>query len=196
VYGAPAQLPVTEDRPVAPLCPHGVHKAMAEHYLAIYGRLHGVRATALRITNPYGPGQPIERNAYGVINYLIHRAIAGQTLPIYGDGSQRRDYVFVDDAVDAMVRVGLDERSDGRVYNVGSGAGTAMIDAARLIVEAAGAGRIETTAWPPLVREIDTGDFVADITRIVADVGWRPTVTLADGLRRTIAASVAASAKS
>ncbi|MFI5178556.1 MAG: NAD-dependent epimerase/dehydratase family protein [Vicinamibacterales bacterium] len=187
VYGAARMLPVSEDQPIAPLCPHGVHKAMVEHYLAIYGRLHGLRATCLRITNPYGPGQPSDRSAYGVINYLIHRAVAGQSLPIFGDGAQVRDYVFVDDVIHAMLLAGGDARSDGRVYNIGSGVGTSMIDAARLIVRAVGEGRVELEPWPPLVHEIDTGDFVADISRAGAELGWQPTVALADGLRRTVA---------
>jgi nucleoside-diphosphate-sugar epimerase len=191
VYGAPKALPVTEDQPIAPLCPHGVHKAAVEHYLSIYNRLYGIRTTALRITNPYGPGHPSGRSAYGVINHLIQRALAGQALPIYGDGSQLRDYVFLGDVVDAMLHVGVDRTSDGRVYNIGSGTGRTMLETARLIVEIAGSGHIEHHPWPPLVREIDTGDFVADITRIASDVGWRPTFALADGLRRAIAASLA-----
>lgn len=193
VYGAARSLPVAEDHALAPLCPHGAHKAMVEQYLAIYGGLFGLRATTLRITNPYGPGQPTGRSAYGVINYLIHRALAGQSLPIYGDGAQLRDYVFINDVVDAMLLVGADARSDGRIYNIGSGVGTSMIDAARLIVRTAGAGHVELQPWPPLVHEIDTGDFVADVTRIQAELGWRPTVAFADGLRLAVAASAAQS---
>jgi nucleoside-diphosphate-sugar epimerase len=194
VYGAPAGLPVGEDHGVAPLCPHGVHKAMVEHYLAIYRRLHRIRATTLRITNPYGPGQPAGRSAYGVINYLIHRALAGQSLPIYGDGAQLRDYVFIADTVAALLVAGVDSRSDGRTYNVGSGIGTSMIDMAQLVVDIVGSGRVEFEPWPPLVHAIDTGSFVADITRIGGELDWRPSVALADGLRKTVAASVAENA--
>lgn len=190
VYGAPRALPVAEEHGLAPLCPHGVHKAVVEQYLTIYRRLHGTRATTLRITNPYGFGQPARRSAYGVINFLIHRALAGQSLPIYGDGLQLRDYVYVGDVVEALLLVGVDERSDGRVYNVGSGVGTSMIDMAHLVVDIAGSGCIEHHPWPPLVQEIDTGDFVADVTRIEREVGWRPATTLADGLRRTVSMSL------
>lgn len=191
VYGRVRALPVSEDHPLAPLCPHGAHKAMVEQYLAMYRALYSIRATTLRITNPYGPGQPTERRAYGVINFLIHRALAGQTLPIYGDGAQVRDYVFISDVIDAMLLVGADERSDGRIYNIGSGVGIRMVDAARQIIDVAGAGRIEPQPWPPLVKEIETGDFVADVTRIGAEVGWRPSISFTAGLRETIAASTA-----
>jgi UDP-glucose 4-epimerase len=196
VYGAPHTLPVSEDHALAPLCPHGVHKAMVEHYLTISRRLHGIRATALRITNPYGCGQPAERRAYGVINFLIHRALADQSLPIYGDGAQLRDYVFIADVVVALLLAGADQRSDGRVYNVGSGVGTSMIDMAQLVVKIVGSGRIEHQPWPPLVQEIDTGDFVADVTRIEHEIGWRPATSLADGLRRTVSASLGQTATS
>jgi len=188
VYGAPRRLPVSEDDVVAPLCPHGVHKAVVEHYLAIYGRLHGLRSTTLRITNPYGFGQPASRSAYGVINYFIHRALADQSLPIYGDGAQIRDYVFIGDVIAALLAAGVDDRSDGRVYNVASGTGTTMMAAASQIVEVAGAGRIESQPWPPLVKEIDTGDFVADVSRIEHELGWAPTVSFAEGLRKMVAA--------
>jgi UDP-glucose 4-epimerase len=186
VYGAPRELPVAEDHALVPLCPHGVHKAMVEQYLAIYGQLHGIRATTLRITNPYGFGQPAGRSAYGVINFLIHRALAGQTLPIYGDGLQLRDYVFVGDLVEALLLAGGDRRSDGRVYNVGSGVGTPMIDMARMVVDLVGAGRVEHQPWPPMVKEIDTGDFVADVARIERELGWRAATALAEGLRKTV----------
>jgi len=196
VYGTPQTLPVSENHALAPLCPHGVHKAMVEHYLTIYRNLHGIRSTTLRITNPYGFGQPAERRAYGVINFLIHRALAGKTLPIYGDGLQLRDYVFIGDLVSALLRSGIDPGSDGGVYNVGSGVGTSMIDMAQLVVSIVGSGRVEHQPWPPLVREIDTGDFVADITRIEREIGWRPATLLADGLRRTVAMSLGQTATS
>jgi UDP-glucose 4-epimerase len=193
-YGAARALPVVEDHPLAPLCPHGAHKMMVEQYLSIYSRLYGVRATTLRITNPYGPGQPGDRSAYGVINYLIHRALSGQSLPIYGDGTQLRDYVYVNDVVDAMLLAGARADGDGRVYNIGSGVGTALVDAAHLIVSTAGAGHVEHVPWPAMVEEIDTGDFVADVSRAATELGWKPTATLADGLQRTIAASMAKAA--
>jgi nucleoside-diphosphate-sugar epimerase len=139
------------------------------------------------VTNPFGPGQPSGRTAYGIINRLIHLALDDQPLTLYGDGAQQRDYVFVDDVVAALMTLGVDERSDGRVYNVGSGIGTRMLDVARTIVEIAGGGRIQHVPWPALAEQIETGDFVADISRIRDELGWRPTVGLRDGIQRTVA---------
>jgi len=194
VYGAPRSLPVGEDHPLLPLCPHGVHMATIERYLAIYTDLHGVRSTALRITNAYGPGQPSDRTTYGVINSFVHRAIAGRAISIYGDGSQLRDYVFVDDVADALLVAGADVRSDGRLYNVGSGIGTRMIDASRLIIDLAQSGSVESVPWPTIAEQIDTGSFVADIDRIRHELGWYRAVDLKEGLRQTIAWYLAASA--
>jgi UDP-glucose 4-epimerase len=146
-----------------------------------------LRYTIARLTNPYGPGQPRGRTAYGIINRLIHLALADEPLTIFGDGTQRRDYVHVDDVAAALIRLAESEASTGRAYNVGSGVGERMIDVARLIVGIAGGGRIEHTEWPTLAAQIETGDFVADVSRIAADTGWVPAIGLRQGLERTVA---------
>jgi nucleoside-diphosphate-sugar epimerase len=120
---------------------------------------------------------------------MIHLALNDDTITVYGDGMQRRDYIYIDDVVAALVVLGGSERSSGRVYNVGSGVGTRLIDMAETIVRIAGGGRIEHAPWPPVAEQIETGDFVADISRIDRELGWRPRVALDDGLRRTVAHS-------
>jgi UDP-glucose 4-epimerase len=169
------------------LCLHAIHKRTAEQYLRLYRRLFGLRFATARVTNPYGPGQPTGRTAYGIINRWIHLALAHQPLTIYGDGGQQRDYVHVDDVVEALIVLGVTAASDGGVYNVGSGVGTRMADAAKLIVDVVGGGTIERAEWPRLAAEIETGDFVADVSKIARELGWRPSVSLRDGLERTAA---------
>jgi len=186
-YGHPASLPVNESAPADPLSLHAVHKSAVEASLKVYGQLFGLRTVIARITNPYGPGQPRERTAYGVINRLVHLAVAGEPLPIYGKGTQLRDYIHVDDVVTALVMMGESPQADGRIYNVGSGAGTSLVDAATLIVELAGGGRLAHVDWPELAFRVETGDFVADISRIANELGWRPNISLRDGLTQTIA---------
>lgn len=186
-YGSPTHLPVREDDAGEPLCLHAVHKRTVEEYLKLYRRLFGLRFTIARITNPYGPGQPKARTAYGVINRLIHLALANEALTIYGAGDQQRDYVHVADVVDALARMALSAAADGRAYNVGSGAGTRLIDLANTIVEIAGRGRVEHVAWPPLAHQIETGDFVADVSRAGRELGWTPARTLRAGLEETVA---------
>lgn len=186
-YGRQTIQPVDEEQVPDPLCLHAIHKLTVEKYLRLYGSLFGLRYTIARVTNPYGPGQPPGRTAYGVVNRLIHLALAGDALPIYGDGTQRRDYIHVDDLVPALVALAESSLSDGRVFNVGSGEGTRMIDMARAIIDMAGAGHVEHVGWPALAEQIETGDFVADISRIRADLGWTPGIALRDGLQKTIA---------
>jgi UDP-glucose 4-epimerase len=186
-YGRQAIQPVSEEQVPDPLCLHAIHKLTVEKYLRLYGSLFGLRYTIARATNPYGPGQPRGRTAYGVVNRLIQLALAGTALPIYGDGTQRRDYIHVDDLVSALVGLAESSSSDGRAFNVGSGEGTRMIDIAHAIIDLAGGGRVEHVAWPSLAGQIETGDFVADISRMRADLGWAPAIALGDGLRNTIA---------
>ncbi len=186
-YGHPRAVPVAESQPADPLSPHAVHKTAAEGALQVYGRLFGVRATVARITNPYGPGQPRERTAYGVINRLVHLAIADEALTIYGDGRQLRDYVHVDDVTAALMAMGESRAADGKTYNVGSGAGTALVEAAKIIVAIAGGGRIEHVEWPELASRVETGDFVADISKITQELGWAPSIPLRQGLEQTVA---------
>jgi nucleoside-diphosphate-sugar epimerase len=187
VYGTPVQMPVNEDDPTRPLCLHGVHKLAVEQYLAVYGQVYGVRSTVARLTNPYGPGQPEARSTYGIVNRLVHLALEDKPLTIYGDGAQQRDYIYIDDAVDALLAMGASDVSAGRIYNVGSGVGTRLADMARRITEEAGGGRLDFVPWPSMAEQIETGDFIADISRITASLAWRPRVGIDDGLRRTVA---------
>jgi nucleoside-diphosphate-sugar epimerase len=189
-YGRVGSDPVAETHETDPLCVHAVHKLVAEQYLRLYERLYGLSYAVARITNPFGPGQPKARTAYGVVNRLIHLALADDTLPIYGDGSQRRDYIYIDDVVRALLTLGDPGQATAaghRIYNVGTGVGTSLADMAAAITAAAGGGRIEFVAWPPLAKQIETGDFVADISRIRTDLGWTPSVSLLEGLQQTVA---------
>ncbi len=186
-YGTPEAQPVAEDSVQDPLCLHAIHKLTAERYLRLYRRLFGIRYAIARLTNPYGPGQPQHRTTYGVVNRMIHLALSDAALPIYGDGLQRRDYIYVEDAVAALIALAESARSQGRAYNVGTGVGTPLVEMARAIIRAAGSGRVESVAWPPLAAQIETGDFVADIARIRDEIGWTPVVSLDEGLQRTVA---------
>lgn len=186
-YGHQATLPVAEDAKPDPLSFHAIHKSAAEQSTRIYARLFGLRTVVARITNPYGPGQPRARTAYGVINRLVHLAVAGDALSIYGDGKQLRDYVHVSDVAAALMAMGESVAADGRTYNVGSGTGTALVDAAKAIVGIAGGGRVEHVAWPPLAERVETGDFVADISRARSELAWAPAIDLRSGLEQTVA---------
>jgi len=186
-YGKGGDAPIDEEHHLDPLCMHAVHKLAVEQYLRIYGRAYRLQYSIARLTNPYGPGQPGDRTAYGVVNRLIHLALAEQPLPIYGDGSQLRDYIYVDDAVEALLRLGVAPEAAGRTYNVGSGVGTPIVGMARAITEITGTGTIQFVPWPAMAALVETGDFVANTARIHRELGWAPTIGLHDGLSRTVA---------
>ena len=186
VYRPATQMPVSESWLTGPLSLYGVHKLAAEHYHLLYQHLYGLRTVVLRITNPYGHfGGPSE-NRYGIINWFIHLALTHQVLPIYGEGDQLRDYIHVDDVVNAFLMAGTNARATGMIFNVGSGVGVSFRQMAEMVVERAGAGRIEHRPWPDDAALVETGDFVADVSRIAGTLGWKPTTALADGLRRVI----------
>jgi UDP-glucose 4-epimerase len=186
-YGRVGPGLVDEGHETDPLCAHAVHKLTVEKYLRVYGQLYGVPSVVARVTNPYGPGQRFKRTAYGVVNRMIHLALKGETIPVYGDGAQRRDYIFIDDLVSALLALGLLPEQDRGPYNIGTGIGTRLIDMARAIVAAVGQGGIELVEWPSVAEHIETGDFVADIRRVQRATGWAPAVSLEDGLSRTVA---------
>jgi nucleoside-diphosphate-sugar epimerase len=187
-YGRVNELPVPETHPLEPLDVYAVHKLAGEHYHQIYHRVHGLRTTVLRITNPYGPGQAADRREYGLVNAMVQRALAGEPLTVFGDGRQLRDVVYIDDVTDAFLAAATLSATDGEVYNLGSGVGVPLVDVAHAIVRLAGRGRVEHAPWPALAERVETGDFVADVAKLTKTIDWRPRVALEDGLARTIAA--------
>lgn len=187
-YGRVSEVPVAESHPMEPLDVYAVHKLAGERYHQIYHRVHGLRTTVVRVTNPYGPGQPADRREYGVVNAMVHRALADEALTIFGDGRQLRDVVYIDDVTDAFLAAAATPATDGEIYNLGSGVGVPLVEVAHAIVRLAGRGRVEHVPWPTLAARVETGDFVADVTKLGKTIDWRPRVGLDEGLARTIAA--------
>ena len=186
VYGRPDSLPVAEHHLVKPTDVNGINKAAGEYYHLLYNDVFGVRACSLRLTNVYGPRQLIKHNRQGFIAWFIRLAIENREIQIYGDGSQLRDFVFVDDAADAFLRAGATDASNGQVFNVGGAQPISHRELVELLLSVAGTGRYRFVEWPPEKKAIDIGDFYADSSRIRHTLGWVPLTPLRDGLRRTI----------
>jgi UDP-glucose 4-epimerase len=187
VYGRPDYLPVDERHLVRPTDINGVNKAAGEYYHLLYNNVFGVRACSLRLTNVYGPRQLIKHNRQGFIGWFIRQAIEGREIQIYGDGSQKRDFVFVDDAADAFLRAGASNACNGEVFNVGGDEPISHRELVSLLIELAGTGSVRLVEWPPEKKRIDIGSFYTDSTKFQQTVGWRPETRLLDGLRQTIA---------
>ena len=130
--------------------------------------------------------QLIKHNRQGFIGWFIRLALENRVIQIYGDGSQLRDFVFVDDAAAAFLRAGADDACNGGVFNVSGDQPISHRDLTTLLVGVAGSGRVDYVEWPAEQKAIDIGSFYADSTKFKTTTGWAPTVPLADGLRRTI----------
>ncbi|HSK11427.1 MAG TPA: NAD-dependent epimerase/dehydratase family protein [Vicinamibacterales bacterium] len=187
VYGKPDFLPVTERHLVRPTDVNGVNKAAGENYHVLYNNVFGVHACSLRLTNVYGPRQLVKHNRQGFIGWFIRTAVEDGEIQVYGDGSQLRDFVYVDDAVDAFLRAGSCDACDGEALNVGGEGAITLRELATLLVEIAGTGRVRFVEWPADKKLIDIGSFYSDSSCFRAKVGWEPRVPLREGLARTVA---------
>jgi UDP-glucose 4-epimerase len=187
VYGRPEYLPVDERHLVRPADINGVNKAAGEYYHLLYNNVFGVPACSLRLTNVYGPRQLIKHNRQGFIGWFIRLAIENREIQIFGDGSQMRDFVYVDDAADAFLRAGASDACDGDVFNVGGAEPISHRDLVALLIDTAGSGRARYVDWPPEKKRIDIGSFYSDSTKFQKRVGWTPRVDLREGLTRTLA---------
>ena len=187
IYGRPDSLPVDETHLVRPTDVNGINKAAGEQYHVVYNNVFGIRACSLRLTNVYGPRQLIRHNRQGFIGWFIRLALEGRTIQIYGDGSQMRDFVHVDDVVDAFLRAGVSDACNGGVYNVGGTDPISHRELTALLIDAAGSGCVEYIEWPSEKKAIDIGSFYADSSKFRRATGWGPTVSLRDGLTSTLA---------
>jgi UDP-glucose 4-epimerase len=187
VYGRPDSLPVSETHLVRPTDVNGINKAAGEYYHLVYNNVFGVRACSLRLTNVFGPRQLIKHNRQGFIGWFVRQAVLGEEIQVFGDGSQRRDFDYVDDVVDAFLRAGAMDVADGQVFNLGGDAPVALLDLARLLVAIAGQGGVRVVPFPEDRKKIDIGDFYADASKIGTTLGWTPRTPLREGLTRTLA---------
>jgi UDP-glucose 4-epimerase len=179
-------LPADEQARLNPVDVYGINKQAGEQYFLLYHRAYGLRATSLRLTNGYGPRHQMKHGKYGILNWFIRLALDDAEITLYGDGSQLREYVYIDDMADAFLLAGASDASDGQVYNIGSDRQVRFGDLTRLIIETAGSGKLTLVPWPEERKVIESGDFSADWTKFAAAFGWKPTVSLEDGLHRTI----------
>jgi UDP-glucose 4-epimerase len=181
-YGAPSRLPVDESTPVGPLSPYAVAKLAGELYLGAYAGMYGLAPICLALANVYGPRQNPNGEA-GVIALFGGALIDGRPLTVYGDGTAARDYVYVDDVVDAFVRAGEAPLSVSGTYNIGTGRQTTVTEVHRMI------SSVLDESPAPRYAPARTGDLRAialDATKAQEDLGWKPVVDIAEGIQRTI----------
>jgi UDP-glucose 4-epimerase len=181
VYGIPTRTPIPEDHPTRPANSHGAMKLAVEGYLWSCGSLTGLETYALRMSNPYGPGQASAK-PQGFIGVLARRVRSGEHVEIWGDGSVVRDFVFVEDIARAFVRCVQGSAPPGP-YNIGSGRGHSLREVVALAEKAVGAP-IPVRFLP--ARRFDVPSNVLDVSRARTQLGWEARTPLAEGLRKTL----------
>jgi nucleoside-diphosphate-sugar epimerase len=186
IYGRPDYLPVDERHPIRPVDVNGINKVAGESYHLLYDRVHGLAASALRLTNTYGPGMRVRDARQTFLGIWIAQVLRGTPITVFGDGSQRRDFTYVDDCVDALL-LAAEPQARGRVYNLGGDEVISLKDLAELLVDVAGQGSVELVPFPGDRARIDIGDYFGTHALITDDLGWMPRVGLREGLARTLA---------
>ncbi|OYR41420.1 NAD(P)-dependent oxidoreductase [Halorubrum sp. Eb13] len=168
-----------------PIDIYGIHKRTVEDYCDLYTRIKDVPTTVLRPANLYGPGAPLYATGYGIVNQFIGDALRDDELTVF-EPSDLREFLFMTDMVDALIRVGEDDRAIDETYVLGTGDPRSMKEAAELVVETAGSGSVELVPWTDTWQEIRRGDVVTDPSKIEEQLGWSAEVDFEEGLKRAI----------
>lgn len=183
VYGTPQRTPIPETHPTDPTCSYGIVKLAIEKYLALYRILHGLEFRILRLANPYGPGQEANR-AQGVVGTFLSRVAHDESIEVWGDGSVVRDYLYIGDAVSAILQA-AQYRGPERIFNIGSGRGHSVREIIGAVERTTSkAARVRYTA----ARKFDIPVSILDIARAKAELGWQPVIELDQGLQITYSA--------
>jgi nucleoside-diphosphate-sugar epimerase len=185
IYGRPDYLPVDERHPLRPVDVNGVNKMAGEAYHLLYRDVYGIRSRSLRLTNVFGPGMRIKDARQTFLGIWLRRIIEGEPFEVWG-GEQRRDLLYVDDAAEAFLFAAITPEAEGLALNIGGGDCVSLAALAAAMVEANGGGKYEVREFPPERKRIDVGDFLIDDRRFRTLSGWRPRVSLVEGLCRSL----------
>lgn len=182
VYGIPQSLPIQESAPTFPISAYGVSKLSVEKYLYLYSYLHGIKATILRLSNPFGPGQVPEKGQGAIATFAI-RALHGEAIDIWGDGSIVRDYIYIDDVIEAFIAA---EKIDKRfaILNIGSGQGKSLLEVIATIERELGK---KISVNYKSSRPCDVPKVVLNIRYAASEMGWKPACAFEEGVKRVIA---------
>jgi len=186
LYGKPQYLPVDERHPVVPVDINGIHKLAGENYHLLYHKVYGIPSSCLRLTNTYGPGMRVKDARQTFLGIWLKLILTGQRIQVFGEGTQLRDFNYVDDVVEALLLAATRDAAIGQVMNLGSDEVISLKDLAALLVEVNGAGSWELVPFPPERKVIDIGDYYGEWSRARELLGWSPTVPLREGLRRAL----------
>jgi nucleoside-diphosphate-sugar epimerase len=185
LYGRPRYLPVDENHPFHPVDVNGINKLAAERYYTLYYEVYGLRTVSLRLTNTYGPRMDLKSNTKGFFGIFLRKALLAEKIQLFGDGSQRRDFNYVDDVVRALLLAGMCENVNGKSFNLGYPRPYSLMELVEMLHGLAQFEH-ECVPFPPERKAIDIGDYYADCSAYQAATGWTPEVDLLPGLSKTV----------
>lgn len=185
IYGKPDYLPVDELHPVRPVDINGINKMSGEGYHKLYNDVYGIRTCILRLTNTYGPRMRIKDSRQTFLGVWIRLILEDHTFEVW-EGQQLRDFNYVEDCVDALMKAAESEKTNGQVFNLGAPDFSSLKDLADLLVELNGEGTYTVRSYPDERKKIDIGDYYSNYSKFKGFTGWEPQVSLREGLARTI----------
>jgi nucleoside-diphosphate-sugar epimerase len=183
IYGKPQYLPADENHPICPVDVNGINKVAGEWYHLVYNNVYKIRSSVLRLTNTYGPRMRIKDARQTFLGIWIKNILEDKPLLVFGDGLQVRDFTFSEDAVDAFLLAGADEKADGNVYNLGGEGRITLRDLAAMMIDLNGSGTSEIVPFPIERKIIDIGDYYSDYKKIKNELGWKPAISIEQGLK-------------
>lgn len=185
-YGPSVSLPVNEEAPTNPKGIYEISNLSAEKIIKVYNDVHGIRSVLLRLSNIYGPRSQMKHSRFGVCNWFVRVALDNDTIKVFGDGSILRDFLYVDDCVEAILLSALAPEAYGEIFNVGSDIPVSFLELVQAIINVAGEGKWEFAEFSAERKAQEPGDFYSDVSKIERIVGWKPTTSLEEGLAKTI----------
>ena len=185
-YGPTIELPVTESTPMDPRGLYELSNMTAEKIVGLYQRIHGIDSTVLRLTNVYGPRAQMRHPRYGVVNWFVRLALDDATIKVFGKGDLMRDFLFVDDCVDALIASATTDAAIGEIFNVGWDTPSTFLELTQMLISLSGTGRWEFAPFSPERAAQEPGHYYSDISRIREKLGWEPRTSLEEGLKRTL----------
>ncbi|MFZ2167377.1 MAG: NAD-dependent epimerase/dehydratase family protein [Minisyncoccia bacterium] len=186
VYGKILSTPVDETHPTQPLSIYGVHKVLAEMYYRYYFDVFNTHTIIARLPTPYGPRAHMKHPKYSVVNWFLRQSLDGETIKIFGDGTQSRDYIYIDDVVDAFLRLGVGG-TPGEIYNLGTTEKMRLVDMVDAILLETKTGSKEHVPYPDHYVVANFGDYIANYDKIRTTVAWEPQISLEEGVRKMVA---------
>ena len=184
--GESKYLPVNETHPDKPTDNYGISKLVAEKYLLLYNKVYGIHTVSLRLNNAYGPRGQMKHGHYGVLNLFIRKAMLGEEIPVFGDGSQIRDYVYIDDIVSAIILSAVKDKASGEIFYVGSGKETKFLDMVNCVIKEVGSGIYVHQPFPDDLAKIDIKRFYVTCKKIEDLLEWKNQTNLKDGICKTV----------